>query len=394
MRHRDEVSLAALIDPEFYAGDPYAFYRVLRAEHPLCWSTAGEFWAVSRHEDVVAISRDPETFCSSRGVLLSDRDRQMGERESIIFLDPPVHGQYRKLVQPAFAPKRIRALEGRIRERAAELCDAIEPDRPVEFVDAVAVPLPILVIADLLGIPGAHRERFRRWSDAIIDAATRQTEENILQVLELLEYFRAAIADRRTHRGDDLISTLVHSEVDGERLPESDLLAFCMTLLVAGNETTRNLLSNGAMALAQHPEQRERLVEDPSRIPNAVEEMLRWDSPVVSFMRTATRDIEVRGQPIAAGEQVLLLYPSANRDEEVFGEDADRFVVTRDATDHVAFGIGPHFCLGAALARLEGRVLFEELLRRFPHATLAGEARRRPSVVMRGFVRLPLAFAR
>jgi cytochrome P450 len=148
------------------------------------------------------------------------------------------------------------------------------------------------------------------------------------------------------------------------------------------------------MALAQHPEQRERLVEDTAGIPNAVEEMLRWDSPVVSFVRTATRDTEVHGQPIAAGEQVLLLYPSANRDEEVFGADADRFVVTRDATDHVAFGVGPHFCLGAALARLEGRVLFEELLRRFPSVTLAGEARRRPSVVMRGFVRLPLVFAR
>jgi cytochrome P450 len=392
MRQRDEASLAALVDPEFYAGDPYPFYRALRVEHPLCWSTAGAFWAVSRHADVIAISRDPETFCSSKGVLLSDRERQMGERESIIFLDPPVHAQYRKLVQPAFAPKRIRALEDRIRERAVELCAAIEPDRPVEFVDAVAVSLPIIVIADLLGIPAAHHARFRRWSDAIVDAATRQTEENMLQALELLQYFQATIAERRTERGDDLISTLVHSEVDGERLAESDLLAFCMTLLVAGNETTRNLLSNGAMALAQHPEQRERLVEDPSRIPNAVEEMLRWDSPVVSFVRTATRDTEVRGQLIAAGEQVLLLYSSANRDEDVFGADADRFIVTRNCADQVAFGVGGHFCLGAALARLEGRVLFEELLRRFPHVTPAGEARRRPSVLMRGFVQLPLVF--
>jgi cytochrome P450 len=392
MPTRDASALPELLDPEFYAGDPYPFYRALRAEHPLCWNTAGEFWAVSRHADLVAISRDPATFCSRKGVLLSDRGRQMAERESIIFLDPPVHAQYRRLVQPAFSPKRIAALEPRVRELARELCDGIQAGRPVEFVDAVAVPLPILVIAELLGIPAAQRAIFRRWSDAIIDAATAQSPETMLQVLELFEYFRTTLGERRASPGDDLISMLVHSEVDGEKLSENDLLAFCMTLLVAGNETTRNLIANGALALAQHPEQQRILADDPARIPHGVEEMLRWESPVMSFMRTATRDATIRGQHIAAGEHLLLLYASANRDEEVFGEDAERFVVTRTTTDQLAFGVGPHFCLGAALARLEGRVLFEELLRRFPRMAVAGEPKRRPSAIMRGLVHLPLVF--
>jgi len=391
---RDASALPELQDADFYAGDPYPFYRELRARHPLCWNTAGDFWAVAKHADVVAISRDPETFCSSKGVLLSDRDRQMGERESIIFLDPPVHALYRRLVQPAFSPKRIRALENRIRELAVELCDAITPGEPVEFVDAVAVPLPIRVIAELLGVPAAHRARFRRWSDAIIEAATRQTEENMLQAAELVSYFQETIGERRAQSGDDLISTLVRSEVDGEQLGDNDLLAFCMTLLVAGNETTRNLLATGTLALARHPEQQQVLIDAPARIPGGVEEMLRWDSPVLSFMRTATRDTELRGQPIAAGEHLLLLYQSANHDEEVFGDDADRFVVTRNDTDQVAFGVGGHFCLGAALARLEGRVLFEELLRRFSRIALAGEPQRRPSAVMRGLVQLPVMFTR
>ncbi len=196
------------------------------------------------------------------------------------------------------------------------------------------------------------------------------------------------------NRRDDLISTLVSAEVDGERLEEFDLLMFCMTLLVAGNETTRNLLSHGALALATHPAQRAALAADPGRIPAAVEEMLRWGSPITSFMRTATRDTVLRGQRIGAGERVLMLYAAANRDEAVFGPDAEDFRVARDASRHLAFGFGEHFCLGAGLARMEARIAFEELLARFATIDLAGPVERLRSVLMHGIVRLPLAFAR
>jgi cytochrome P450 len=245
----------------------------------------------------------------------------------------------------------------------------------------------------MLGVPGADRPRFRRWSDAVIEAATTPTPENAAQATELLEYFGAALAERRQRPRGDVLSTLVGSEIDGERLEEFDLLMFCMTLLVAGNETTRTLLSHGALALATHPAELARLQAEPPHLPAAVDEMLRWGSPISAFMRTATRDVEVRGTSVSAGDRLLLLYASANRDERVFGDDAERFRVTRDASRHVAFGFGEHFCLGAALARLEGRLAFEELLRRFSRIELAGEVERLPSLIVRGIVRLPLVLA-
>src|SRR4029453_14408683 len=208
---------------------------------------------------------------------------------------------------------------------------------------------------DMLGIPTEDRGRFRRWSELGIDAASEQTAENMQGSADLLGYFSSVVAQRRETPGDDVISTLVHSRIDGEALEEWDLLMFCLTLLVAGNETTRNLLSHGMLALATHPDQRAALAQDPGQLPRAIEEMLRWGSPIGSFMRTATRDAVVRGQPIREGDRLLLLYAAANRDEEMFGPDADEFRATRDASDHVAFGFGEHFFLGAALARMEGR---------------------------------------
>jgi len=270
----------------------------------------------------------------------------------------------------------------------------MEANGPIDFVDALGAPLPLLVIADMLGVPGADRARFKRWSDAIIEAGTEPTAENMAQSVELLEYFGGVIAGRRERPGDDLVSLLVHSEIDGERLEEFDLLMFCMTLLVAGNETTRNLLAHGALALATHPDQRTLLAGDPSLMPRAVEEMLRWGSPVASFMRVATRDTRLRDETIREGERLLLLYVSANRDESVFGDDAEQFRVTRDASRHVAFGFGEHFCLGAQLARMEARIAFREMLARFARWELDGEVERLPSLFMRGIVRLPLALAR
>jgi cytochrome P450 len=383
-----------LHDPRFLAGDPFADLRRLRAEAPVYWHPTPGFWALTRHEDVVAVSRDPQTFCSSRGILLSDIERPIMPRQSIIYIDPPEHATYRKLVQPAFSPGRIRALEERIGALAREHLARIESDRPVDFVETFSAPLPLLVIGEMLGVPGADRERFKRWSDAIIDAGTEPTAENMGQSVELLDYFSSVLAERRVRPGDDLISTLVHSEIDGERLEEFDLLMFCMTLLVAGNETTRNLLSHGALALATHPEQRALLARDPALMPRAVDEMLRWGSPVASFMRMATRDTELRGTPIREGDRLMLLYLAANRDEGVFGPDAEDFRVTRETSGHVAFGFGEHFCLGAALARLEARIAFTALLDRFPGMQLAGEVERLPSLFIHGIVRLPIVFSR
>jgi cytochrome P450 len=381
-----------LHDPQFYAGDPFPEFRRLRAEAPIYWHPTPGFWVLARHEDVIAVSRDPATFCSSRGVLLSDIERPIMPRQSIIYIDPPEHAKYRKLVQPAFSPGRLRALEDRIAVMVRELVGGIDADQAIDFVDAFAAPLPLLVIAEMLGVPSADRARFKRWSDAIIEAGTQPTPENMAQSVELLEYFGKVIAERRARPGDDLISVLVHSEIDGERLEEFDLLMFCMTLLVAGNETTRNLLSHGALALATYVDQRVLLARDPTLLPRAVEEMLRWGSPVSSFMRMATRDTELRGTRIREGDRLLMLYASANRDETVFGDDAEEFCVRRDATRHVAFGFGEHFCLGAQLARMEGRIAFAQLLDRFERWELAGTVERLPSLFMRGIVHLPLSF--
>jgi cytochrome P450 len=322
---------------------------------PISWHPTPGFWALARHEDVVAVSRDIATFCTSRGILLADLDRPIIPRQSIIYIDPPDHTQYRKLVQPAFSPGRLRALEGRIVALVDELRARLEPGHPTDFVEAFAAPLPLLMIVDMLGVPGADHARFKRWSDAVIEAGTQVTPETMAQAAELFEYFASFLATRRAQPGNDLLSVLVHSEIDGERLGEFDLLAFCMSLLVAGNETTRNLLSHGALALATFPEERALLARTPSLLPGAVEEMLRWGSPVGSFMRTATRDTVLCGTRLRKGDRLLLLYASANRDEAVFGADAEEFRVTRYAGAHVAFGYGAHFCLGAQLARMEAR---------------------------------------
>jgi cytochrome P450 len=380
-----------LHDPDFHAGDPFPTFRRLRAESPVHWHETPGFWTLTRHEDVVAVSRDPATFCSGRGVLLSDIERPIMPRQSIIYMDPPEHAKYRKLVQPAFSPGRLRVLEQHIGALVRELAPALEVDGPVDFVDAFAAPLPMIVIADMLGVPRADRDRFKRWSDAIIDAGTQQTPENMAQSVELLEYFGAVIAERRERPGDDLISLLVHSQIEGERLEEFDLLMFCLTLLVAGNETTRNLLSHGALALASDAAQCAELARTPELLPRAIEEMLRWGSPIASFMRVATRDTALRGTPIREGDRLLLLYGAANRDEKVFGTDAEEFSVGRDASGHVAFGFGEHFCLGAQLARMEARIAFGELLSRFARWELAGDVKRLPSLFIRGIVRLPLA---
>ena len=387
-----DASRPTLIDSSFHAGDPYPHYRSWRRDSPIFWDEKGGFWVVTRHADIVAMSRDPQRFSSTKGVLPADLERGVAEHSSIIFMDPPRHRDLRKLVQPGLTMRQISHLEPWIRQLARELLDDMQTGGPVEFGEALAIPLPIWVIARLLGIPQEDHEKFRRWSDAAIDAATKVTPENASLVGEMLEYLTAFIERRRSQPGDDLISVLLAAEIDGERLHDQELLMFCLTLLVAGNETTRNLLSGGALVLSTHPDERRALAADPSGIPIAIEEMLRWESPIVAFMRTASRDLELRGQKIREGEPLLMVYAAANRDEEVFGEDSERFTPTRHPNPHLAFGIGEHFCLGANLARLEARICFEELLARHRDFELCGEPQRLQSTLVRGLTALPLSF--
>jgi cytochrome P450 len=386
-----------LSDPAYYAGDPsdiHATYARLRAEDPVHWHAEGEFWALSRHADIVAVSRDPASFCSSRGVLMEDRKRGVMGADSILFLDPPRHQQLRNLVSRGFHPRQVNALEPRIRQMADELLDAIAPNQTVDWVETVAVQLPILVIADMLGIPRDDHEKFRVWSDALIEVASDLDSPKVTMAAELFAYFDTVIAERRDgERGTDTISVLVEAEVDGERLDHHELLGFCMTLLVAGNETTRNLLSGGVLALAERPDAWEQLRADLLLVPSAVEELLRWVTPIMTFARTATRANEVGGHAVAEGDYVLMLYASGNRDEAAFGPTASELDLTRRPNPHLAFGFGEHFCLGAGLARLEARVLLEQMLARYGSVELAGPVQRMPSTLVNGIEHLPLTFA-
>ena len=377
-----------LEDPRFYGGDPDPVLAELRRECPV--SRHDGFWFVTRHEDVTAVSARPDLFCSGRGVLPADRNRTVAASDSILYLDPPKHGRYRRLISRAFTPRTVTVLEPRIRALATTLLDRIDPAAEVDAVEAICAPFPLLVIAELLGVPASDHADFRRWSDAVMAAATDLTDENATLAAELLVYFDAQLRQRADRPGEDLLSALVAAEVDGERLSIDDQLGFCMTLLVAGNETTRSLITGGLVALAGEPDQRARLAAEPAGIPAAVEEMLRWVTPIMAMARTATAAVEVGGVPVEAGDFIVLSYGAANRDEDVFGPDAASFDASRTPNPHLAFGFGEHFCIGAGLARLEARIVFEEILRRWPDYELAGDPVRVPSTLLRQYSRLPL----
>jgi cytochrome P450 len=260
-----------------------------------------------------------------------------------------------------------------------------------EFAEEIAAPLPTRLIAELIGAPPEDWEQFRAWSDAATGTADPEIElDPMVAAGQLFEYFQKLIGARRVEPRDDLLSVLAGAEIDGERLTDEDLLNFAFLLLVAGNETTRNLIALGTLALMTHPEQQRLLVDHSSLIPVAIEEMLRWNSPVVHMARTATVDVDIRGQRIAEGDVVVMLYQSANRDEDVFGPDSEEFKVTRQPNPHIAFGCGEHSCIGAQLARLEAAVMFEELLRRFPRLELVGEVDRMRATMVPGVKRMPV----
>lgn len=392
---RPGTELAApLTDPTLYEGDPFPVYDRLRRQCPVAWNDDAGFWAVTTHREVQSAGADPATFCSSRGILVEEIGAEFASPPTMMHTDPPAHTRYRRLVQPGFKPTVVRGLEDSVRAKARTLVEAITPDTPVDVVAELAVPFPLQVICDLLGVDGEQWPRFYQWSEAVIPGATDWPEERRQALLgEMWGFLVGVAAERRADPHQDVVSTLATATPGGEGLSDDELAMFLIQLLVAGNETTRNLLSGGLAALAASPGEWERLRADRSLLPTAVEELLRWTTPVISFLRTATRDTELRGQPIAAGDPVLLVYASANRDQEVFGPNADRLDVGRDPNPHLSFGFGPHFCLGAALARLEARVVLEELLDNFARVEAAGPVVRAPSPVIAGVRRAPLVFA-
>jgi len=393
-RQRPGVALAArLTDPELYVTDPHPLYARLRAEAPVAWNEERGFWAVATHAEVSAIESDHGTFCAGRGILVEEIGTTYASPPTMMHADPPVHTRYRRLVQPAFKPSVVRALEPVVRARTAALVAGIEGGAATDVVSALSVPLPLQVISKILGVPDDEWERCYEWSEAVIPGATDWPEERRARLMtEMIEYLVGAAKDRRARPRDDVLTLLAQVDLDGERLSDDELAMFLVQLLVAGNETTRDLISSGLLAFADHPGQWGRLRADRSLVAGAVEEMLRWSTPVVSFMRTATRDTEVRGVAIAEGDPLLMLFASANRDEDVFGTSASTFDVGRHPNPHLAFGQGNHFCLGAPLARLEGRVVLEELLDRFSDVGRVGEVQRSPSSVVTGVRRAELRF--
>ena len=396
----DETALSdPLLDPAVYAGDPFPLYARLRADAPVARNDTLGLWMVSSHDDVVTVSRDPATFCSSRGIMTFEIGAEYPSPPTMMHTDPPDHTRYRTLVQPGFRPSYMRALEPGIRRRARALVDRIEAGTPVDIVPELAVPLPLQVISDLLGVPEEEWPRFFQWSEAVIPGATDWPEEERARLSgEMVTYLLEAAADRRISPRGDIISELGAAEVDGDRLTDAELGMFLVQLLVAGNETTRNMMSGGLVGFAEHPGQWEalagRISEGANRVlPLAVEEMLRWTTPVVAFMRTTTREVELGGRRLGAGDPVLMLYASANRDEAAFGPTASEFDAARDPNPHVAFGFGAHFCIGAVLARVEGRILLEELLARFSSIAPAGDVVRTASPVIAGVKSAPVVFA-
>ena len=390
--HAKSSSAIPLHSPDFYAGDPYPGYRELRATAPVCWNDVTKFWALLKYEDIRFVSSSPALFTSTKGITIPDPAMPSPVQEgTLIFSDPPRHRQLRKLINSGFTRRRVAVLEPKIREIVRGILDDIEPGSVHEFAEEIAAPLPTRMIAELIGAPPDDWEQFRAWSDAATGTADPEIElDSSVAMGQLFEYFQKLIAARRAEPRDDLLSVLAEAEIDEHRLTDEDLLNFAFLLLVAGNETTRNLIALGTWALITHPDQCRLLVDDPSLIPGAVEEMLRWNSPVVHMARTAVADVEIRGQRIAEGDVVVMLYGSANRDEDVFGSDSEEFKVTRHPNPHIAFGCGEHSCVGAQLARLEATVMFEELLGRFPKLELVGDVDRMRATMVPGVKRMPV----
>jgi cholest-4-en-3-one 26-monooxygenase len=387
----------------FEAGLPYEWFRRLRKEAPVYWQDEPDgtgYWAVTKYEDLRHVSTKPQIFSSARGGtnIFDLAPEELQHIQSfLINMDPPQHVKHRRLVQKGFTPRGVKPLEPRIRELCGKLIDRLVNRDECEFVADLAAELPMQVICEVVGVPLEDRHHLYDLSNRLIgfDDPDFQTspEDGRIAAAEMYAYAQKLAAERREKPEDDLVSKLVTAEVDGKKLTDHEFNCFFLLIVLAGNETTRTATTHGVQLLARYPEQRQRLLEDPSLLSSAVEEILRFESPLISFRRTATQDTELRGVKIRSGDKVTMWYPSANRDEEIF-PDADTFDIGRTPNPHVAFGIGEHFCLGSNLARLELNIIFEELLRRLPEIELIGEPRRVRSNFINSIKHMPVRFGR
>lgn len=398
-----DLSDIHLWDSAYFAdGVPHEWFTRLRAHAPVWWQDepAGPgFWAVTGYHDCVTVNRDAGRFSSARrATFIWENDEAAVESMRLLMLnmDPPMHTRYRRLVNKGFTPRMVAQLEATIHRTTDDIIDAVIEKGEADFVTDIAAELPLAVIADLLGVPQADRHQLFDWSNRFIgqeDPEYQLSEEIVTQSqMELYAYANQLFADKRANPHDDLMSVLLQVEVDGERLSELELDLFFLLLTVAGNETTRNLIAGAMQAFFEHPNQWQRLLADRSLLPSAVEEMLRFVTPVMNFRRQTTEALELGGQHIDADQKVVFFHVSANRDEAVF-DDPQAFDIGRTPNPHIAFGGGgPHFCLGANLARLEIRVMYEHLLDRLPGLRLDGEPQHLRSAFINGVKHLPVAF--
>lgn len=387
-----------------FRDNPYPHYSKLLEGAPRKFTLFMPTTLAARYDDCVAILRDHERFSNSppRNSLVDMLRKEYGPfagAPTMLDSDPPVHTRLRRLVSRAFTPRRVKDMEGRIREIARGLLDAAERAGRFDLMTDLANPLPVIVIAEMLGVPPEEHAQFKEWSNGIIEGgqlafrAAMPTENLTKSTRELRAYLTQQIERRRREPGEDLIAALVQAHEEGGSLSSEELLAFVVLLLLAGNETTTNLIGNGMLALGRNPEQLERLRREPALMPTAVEEMLRYDSPVQSTVRTCTGDANVNGTPIAKDEMVFVIIAAANRDPRKFPEP-ERFDITRSPNEHLSFGEGIHFCLGAPLARLEGAIAIGSALERFPRLRLADPDAApvyRGSYILRGLKSLPMA---
>jgi cytochrome P450 len=379
--------------------DPYPTWRRMRDQAPLYRNERFDFWALSRFQDVLAASIDVDAYSSARGTVLEMMGKELPIRP-MIFMDPPEHDRLRKLVSHAFSPRRIAELEASIRKIVRRYLDPQVGGGGFDFVADFGAKVPMMVIASMLGVPEADREQIREWTDETLHREPGELDPTprIGPIMaKIAGYFMGCVNERRERPTDDMMTDLLRAEIEDEkgtkrRLADPELLAFILLISGAGNETVARLLGFAGATLARFPGEREKLVERPGLIPNAIEEMLRYEAPSPVQGRTVMRDVEWHGATVPAGSVILLLTGSAGRDERQY-PDPDRFDVEREVGRHVSFGYGNHFCLGASLARLEARVALEEVLTRFPRWDVdwSGVERVTTSTV-RGFARLPIRF--
>ena len=388
--------------------NPYPMYQALRQFAPIYWSELMDSWILTRYEDVDFVLTDPR-FSADRGSarnrfaeMVKQQQEDFGPfslAQTMLTSDPPEHTRLRRLVSKAFTPRAVEDLRPRIQQIVDELLEGVHAGAEFELVSTLAYPLPVIVIAEMLGVPATDREKFKHWSDEIVATLGGPTVPQDLiararqAIEELAVYLSDHIADRRQNPRNDLISGLVAAEEQGQVLSEQEIFATAILLLVAGNETTTHLISNSVLSLLRNPDELQKLRDDPSLAANAVDEVLRYDAPVQMALRTAREDIEIGGKTIPRGQQALVLLASANRDPEQFLAP-DEFDITRTANHHLAFGFGIHFCLGAALARLEGEIAFRALVRRFRGLELMTETPEyKENIVNRGLRVLPVGFS-